>query len=235
MTRCDLHIHSALSACGENTMSPRRILERAHAAGLNLVALTDHNASEHVELFCRLADDFGMKAIPALEVTSREEVHALAYFSDLERLRKFQQMLDDSMPPLENNADFFGDQVVYDERDEIVGLDTRLRQIGSALGLAGLVYEVHRLAGIIVPAHVFRGRYSLTSQLGFIDGETGFDAVEITAKEWRRRRLRVGARENGLPVVAGSDSHFLEDIGRFHLELEGEVRSLKELVGALSA
>ncbi len=216
-------------------MSPRRILERARAAGLDLVALTDHNASGHVELFCRLADDFGMGAIPALEVTSREEVHVLAYFPALEKLHAFQRLLDDSLPPLENNADFFGEQVVYDEHDRIVGLDTRLRQIGSSLGLTGLVREVHRLAGIIIPAHVFRARFSLTSQLGFIDGETGFDAVEVTAKQWRRRRLHVGARENGLPVIAGSDSHFLEDIGRFHLELKGEARSLQGLIEALSA
>lgn len=41
--RADLHIHTCLSPCGELAMSPRAVVEAARAAGLDLIAVTDHN------------------------------------------------------------------------------------------------------------------------------------------------------------------------------------------------
>ena len=52
-TRFDLHLHSALSACAENTMSPRQIVARAVESNLDMIAVTDHNASAHAPLLDR--------------------------------------------------------------------------------------------------------------------------------------------------------------------------------------
>ncbi len=229
MTRFDLHIHTALSACGENTMSPRRILDRAGRAGLNLLAVADHNASAHVPLLARLAEKYGITVIPAIEVTTREETHLLAYFSELAHLAEFQGLVDRSLPNLKNDSEIFGWQLIYDDENEIVGVDEQLRQIGTDLDIQTLTAEIHRLSGYAVPAHVFRYRYSLTSQLGFIDQSEKFDALEVGAVEWHRRQLKPGTVESGFPVISGSDSHFLEDIGRNYLEIQSAAATLSEL------
>ena len=39
---CDLHIHSALSPCADDDMSPANIVAMAALKGLDVIALTDH-------------------------------------------------------------------------------------------------------------------------------------------------------------------------------------------------
>ncbi len=233
MTRFDLHIHSALSACGENVMSPARIIEKAREAGLNLLAITDHNASSQVEMSSRLGIKMGITVIPAMEVTSREEAHLLAYFSELSQLSQFQELIDAHLPKIPNNPRVFGWQLIYDERENIVETDDQLRQVGVNLGMDALIEHIHELRGLAIPAHVFRPRYSLTSQLGFIDPSEDFDGLEVCRRQWHLRHLCLGMKEAGFPLITGSDSHFLEDIGHDFLEINENVTDLHELAAQI--
>jgi len=237
MTRFDLHIHSALSACAEMVMSPRQILLRAKAAGLTVLALTDHNASAHVALAQRIGQELGIQVIPGLEVASREEVHLLVYFTEIKALAEFQEWVDRNLPEETNSPEFFGYQLIYNDQDDVVGCDERLRQVGTGLGIEEIIAHTHRLGGAVVPAHVFRKRYSLMSQLGFIDAAAAFDAVEIARPEWVKGNYHLGQRVEGYPAVTGSDAHFLEDVGRLQMALERSasgihdlIRSVKDLV-----
>ena len=230
MTWFDLHVHSALSACAEMVMSPRQIMLRAASAGLTVVTLADHNASAHVEVARRLGDECGVMVIPGMEVASREEVHVLVYFTDMGALAAFQELVDRSLPDERNSPEVFGYQLLYDERDDIVGCDERLRQVGTGLGLDEIVTTVHSYGGAVVPAHIHRRRYSLLSQLGFVDPAADFDAVELARPEWVAGGYRLGQLVDGFPALAGSDSHFLEDIGRFHTEVHGSVRDIHGLL-----
>ncbi|MDX9981758.1 MAG: PHP-associated domain-containing protein [Lentisphaeria bacterium] len=232
-TRFDLHLHSALSACAENTMSPRQIVARAVESNLDMIAVTDHNASAHAPLLARLGEACGLVVVPGMEVTSREEVHLLALFADLAGLRAFQETVDGALPEARNDADYFGWQLVYDERDEVVDVDDRLRQIGIGLGLDALVERIHAGGGVAVPAHVFRARNSLTSQLGFVNPGAGYDAVEVSVRSWRQQGLRLGQTIADYPVIVGSDAHFIEDIGRCPAEVPRAVRTVPELLAAL--
>jgi 3',5'-nucleoside bisphosphate phosphatase len=217
--KLDLHIHTALSACAENIMSPRRILAAAGAAGVKLLALTDHNASGHVELALRLAPEYGVRVVPAMEVSSLEDVHLLAYFRDPAALADFQYLIDGALPPDPHPSDILGYQVRYDADDEIVGLDERWRSGGVDLPLGRLVDEIHARAGFAVPAHVYRPRFSLVSQLGFIDPEAGYDALEIQRAHWQRDGWTPDRRLEGYPVITGSDAHYLDDIGRYAVDI----------------
>jgi 3',5'-nucleoside bisphosphate phosphatase len=230
MTRFDLHIHSALSACAEMIMSPRQILLRAQAAGLTVLTLADHNASAHVPLALRLGRDSGILVIPGMEVASREEVHLLVYFAEMTALTEFQDLVDRNLPEESNSPEMFGYQLLYDDQDEIVGCDERLRQVGTGLGLEEIITTVHGLGGAVVPAHIYRNRYSLMSQLGFVDSTAAFDAVEIARPAWVKGGCRLGQRVEGFPALSGSDAHFLEDIGRFWMELERPVDGIHELI-----
>lgn len=232
-TRFDLHLHSALSACAENAMSPRQIVARALDSRLDMIAVTDHNASAHAPLMARLGADSGLTVVPGMEVTTREEVHVLALFAELAGLHAFQETVDNALPEARNDTEFFGWQLVYDEHDEVVDVDERLRQIGTSLGLDRLTEHIRACGGVAIPAHVFRSRNSLTSQLGFVNPDGGYDAVEVSVRTWRRQGLRLGQRIAGYPVVVGSDAHFVEDIGRFCLEVPTPVHTVPELLGAL--
>lgn len=232
-TRFDLHLHSALSACAENTLSPRQIVARAVESNLDMIAVTDHNASAHAPLLARLGEACGLVVVPGMEVTSREEVHLLALFADLAGLHAFQKTVDGALPEVRNDTDHFGWQLVYDERDEVVDVDERLRQIGTGLGLDDLVDRIHAGGGVAVPAHVFRARNSLTSQLGFVNPGAAYDAVEVSVRTWRQQGLHLGQTIAGYPVIVGSDAHFLEDIGRCPAAVPQAVRTVPELLAAL--
>ena len=233
MTRFDLHVHSALSACAENSLSPARIVGRASQAGLQLLALTDHNASANVSPTLEAGRQCGVGVIPGVEVTTREEVHVLVFFNDLATLADWQGVLDAALPVAPNRPEFFGYQVVYDAADEVIGVDERLRQVGIRLGLDAVTDAVHERGGVVVPAHVFRRRHSLSSQLGFIDPAAAYDAVEVTWKEWSRDGYRLGQRLCGYPVLAGSDTHFLEDVGRAWHEIAAPATTALEVLDAV--
>ncbi len=232
--RCDLHVHTALSACAENLMSPRRVVEAARARDVELLAVTDHNASAHVRIVCHRARACGIAVLPALEVTSREEVHLLAYFAEIEHLEAFQRMVDEGLPDIPNDPEGFGPQVLYDAQDEIAALDERLRQVGTALSLDQIVERVHALGGLAVPAHIERPRHGLIAQLGFVDPEARFDALELRWQTWRREGRRPGDRQDGFALLSGSDAHFLNDVGRGAIDLPLASPTLDALRAALA-
>jgi len=232
--RFDLHVHTALSACAENIMSPLQVVRRARAAGLDVLAITDHNASAHVRPALQAAAGLGLTVVPGMEVCSREEVHVLALFADLAPLQDLQRLVDDALPRADNLPEVFGDQVVFDEQDDICDLDRRLRQVGTALDLARLTDEIHGRGGLAVPAHVFRARFSLWSQLGAVEAGPGFDALEIAWPQWRREGWRLGQRCAGFPVLTGSDAHYLDSIGRAANTLPGPGFELARLPARLA-
>ena len=170
-----------------------------------------------------------------MEVATREEVHLLVYFDALAALADFQALVDGALSADPNVPDVFGRQLVYDADDEIVDVDDRLRQVGTALGLERMVVEVKARDGVAIPAHVFRHKFSLWSQLGFVSPDAGFDAVEVGRAAWMKGEYKLGDRVEGYPVVTGSDAHFLEDVGRIGLDLTETVTDIHALVGALQA
>ena len=84
--RADLHIHSCLSPCGEEEMRPRALVNQAMAKGLDMIAICDHNSAENTAAFIRAGDERGLKVLPGIEVTSKEEIHLIALFDTQEEL-----------------------------------------------------------------------------------------------------------------------------------------------------
>jgi len=199
-------------------MSPQLILEQAVQKGLNLISITDHNTVQHSILACKLSEGIPIRVIPGVELTSREEVHLLAYFPNVDALLKIEKEIDNYLPKRKNNSQVFGYQLCYDLKGEIVGIDYTLRQVALNIGLDNLVEFIHSIEGIAVPAHIDKNRFSLLSQLGFLDREANFDAVEISKFKWRKEKFQLGNTWSDFPVIAGSDSHGVEDIGLFFME-----------------
>lgn len=201
-------------------MSPQRILKKAEQSGLNLIAITDHNAVAHSIVINRIKRRSPVNIILGVELTTKEEIHLLGYFPNELSIKEMGKKIDKYLPKLKNRASFFGDQLIYDQEGEIVEIDYLLRQNALQLSLDELVDLIHHLGGIAIPAHIDRDYCSIKSQIGFLDPGSDFDAVELSKLEWTKKNYKTGDLLEGFPIISGSDSHFLEDIGAFYLEIE---------------
>lgn len=210
--RSDFHIHSCLSPCASLEMSPLAIVRQARQAGLNAIALTDHNCGFNLPAFAKVCAREGMACLYGVEVTSVEEAHILCLFDDLETAVCFGSLVYESLPPVPNRPDRFGDQPIIDENEEILGFAEKFLISASAYDVAALVDEVHRRGGLCIPAHIDRRVYGIVSQLGFLPAEN-FDAVELTPHGDPALAL-------DYPVVRNSDSHQLDTVGSGFTEFE---------------
>jgi PHP family Zn ribbon phosphoesterase len=116
----DLHIHSALSPCSDDDMTPNNIVNMAVLNGLDAIAITDHNSCDNVESVMKAAEG-RIIVIPGMELQTIEEVHLLSYFTDLYSLLAFSEDLEQYYDGSPNRPEFFGHQLIMDEKDEIIG------------------------------------------------------------------------------------------------------------------
>ncbi len=212
--RADLHIHSCLSPCAAIDMSPKAIVEKSAKAGIDIIALCDHNSAENVGAAMRAGRRVGLAVLPGLEVNSEEEVHVLAVFDTEEQALSIQEIVYGRLKG-SNRPDVFGDQVVANEFDEVEGFNDRLLIGAVQMGLRDLVHEIRRLGGLAIASHVDRPSYSILGQLGFIPEDVELNALEVSRNgsvEDLRRNMP-DLEERGIGLVTSSDAHDVEDIG----------------------
>lgn len=231
--RADLHIHTLLSPCGSLEMSPARIIEHALAKELDIIGITDHNSTLHAKLTRQLGRKAGITVLCGVEVTTKEEVHCLAYFEDDSELNAFQSYLESKLPPIENDPGRFGDQVVIDKDENIIAEIPYFLLSGIQASLKQLEQKVHELDGIFIPAHIDRPYFSLLSQLGFIPGDIEYDAMELSAIG-NIAEFKLAHPETGnIKILKNSDAHHLKDIGKSYSTIWMNSPNFKELRMAL--
>ena len=223
--RADFHIHSCLSPCASLDMSPAAIVQKAGEAGLNAIALTDHNCGFNLPAFGAVCARYGMECLYGMEVTSIEEAHILCLFDDLDAALEMGQSVYDSLPDIPNQPERFGDQPILDEDEGILGFAEKFLISASGYDVGSLVEHTHRLGGMIVPAHIDRMVYGIIAQLGFLPAED-FDAVELTAHG-------EAALAGDYPVIRSSDSHQLESLGTAHTRFDVPELTIRQLRSAL--
>jgi PHP family Zn ribbon phosphoesterase len=231
--RADLHIHTVLSPCADVEMSPRNIVRRAQEAGLSVIGITDHNSTRNAMLVKQLAEKEGLFVLTGAEVSTREEVHCLAFFEKPDELHEFQLFLDDHIQKIPNANGHFGYQPVVDEEENIVEMVPYYLAAALRSGISEVQKKVYELNGIFIPAHVNRSMNGLFAQLGFLPPELHFDALEITGKT-RSAQVRERYRINeNITIVYDSDAHFTEDIGRNYSIFRMKELSFEEIKMAL--
>lgn len=230
--RADLHIHSCLSPCAELDMTPRAIVRAAIEKGLDIIALTDHNSMENVEVIKRIGLD-RIFVLAGLEVTSSEEIHILALFDDTERAEKMQSLVYKNLASGENDERLYGHQVVVNENDEVLSLNKRLLIGATGLSAREIVESVHYLGGISIASHVNKESFSVISQLGFIPKDLSFDALEFSPQMLKQEALRRFPELSRFPWVSFSDAHYPQDIGRRITVFKMDGISVKDIKKAL--
>ncbi len=203
----DLHIHSALSPCGDNDMTPNNIVNMSLIKGLDMIAVTDHNTCGNVRAVMAAAAG-RITVVPGLEVETAEAVHIACYFPTVRQAEKMAAVVRDHLPPIANRPDIFGDQLYMDENDQIMGREERLLVSSTTLPVEAVFRLAREFGGAAVPAHIDRDSYSILANLGAIPPELPVTAVEIT----QSRRTAMEARYQDYRILTNSDAHYLEDI-----------------------
>jgi len=211
--RADLHIHSILSPCADLDMSPDRIVQFAIERGLDMIAVTDHNSTRQCAMVKKHAEGTNLLVINGCEVNSREEVHVLCLFEDDYSRDQFQHFLDNCLPEIPNRPDHDGHQLVVDHQNNITEEFPNHLTNPLTADLETIEKEVHRLNGILIPAHVDRPIASIYSQLGFLPTELKIDGLQISkhvAESEVRDHFDIPKE---VTLIKASDAHYTEDIG----------------------
>jgi len=209
--RADLHVHTTLSPCAEVEMIPPLIVQKALEHQIDLIAITDHNASANVSAVQKAAEGTGLTVLPGMEVQSREDVHLLTLFETLDALTAWQAQVNESLPDKPNRPDFFGEQFVVDETGEFVRSEPRLLATAIRLSIDEIFERVPVLGGIVIPAHVERMTYGLFSSLGLISEKWQVLALEISRLITPEKAVATFPALQKYALIQSGDVHHLDD------------------------
>lgn len=206
----DLHLHSCLSPCGSEENTPANLAAMCALAGLDMVALTDHNTVGNCGAFCAAAQTCGLLALPGMELTTAEEVHVVCLLPDLPAAQAFGAYVYAHLPPMLNDTRIFGPQVRMDSGDGILGEEPRLLAGATTIGIYEVAALVETYGGAAFPAHIDRPSFSLISNLGLWDGGLGFSMAEVSHACPPDFCNRPDLKE--VPTITASDAHYLHQI-----------------------
>lgn len=212
MAYLDLHIHSALSPCADNEMTPNNIVNMSLIKGLHIIAVTDHNSVENCDAIMKCASRAGIIAIPGMEIETSEEVHMICLFPGISEALAMQEVVYSALPNLENREDIFGQQIVMDENDNQIRTLKRLLLTPSNIGIEEVFRRVNQLGGIVIPAHIDRDSYSIISNLGSVPCDLGIKCLEISKLCDKEKYLENNPRLKDYRIIRNSDAHSLGNI-----------------------
>lgn len=204
----DLHLHSCLSPCGDADATPCNIAGMGALAGLQIMALTDHNTCRNCPAFFEAAARYGILPVAGMELTTAEDIHVVCLFPTLETALAFDQTVETRRMRIANRPDIFGEQLVLNGEDEVIGCEPDLLTNATTISLE----EAPRLAadwgGVCYPAHIDRPANGILAVLGCMPEEPVFPCVELhdggNEPAYRQQYLTPETR-----VVVSSDAHYL--------------------------
>jgi PHP family Zn ribbon phosphoesterase len=210
--RVDLHVHTALSPCGDLEMGAPQIVERAREVGLDLMAVTDHNSCENYPALAGVPGSPPPVLIPGIEVQSEEDIHLVCLFPAYEEALAFKDWLWLRMPGRLNDPDIFGDQPVIDSENRILRFEEVLLVQGISRSVDEIALEARERGGLVILAHVDRPAFSYEAVLGPVPPDFPADALEISAAADPAKRLLYRERYPDRVLIRSSDSHSLASI-----------------------
>ncbi|MBS1332000.1 MAG: PHP domain-containing protein [Christensenellaceae bacterium] len=82
---CDLHIHSCLSPCADDDMTPWNLVGMARVKGLDVIALTDHNTARNTPEAMAAGEAYGVQVIPGMRSPAGRRCTSWAIFPPCRR------------------------------------------------------------------------------------------------------------------------------------------------------
>lgn len=208
----DLHIHSCLSPCGSDDMTPANLVGMAYVKGLDVIAITDHNTCLNCKAVLHAAKEYGIVAIPGMELTTVEEVHVLCLFPTLEQAMEFHGYVDRMRLLRKNVPDLFGNQYIYSEEDKCIGEEENLLILSTSIPFLKVQEIVEQYGGIMIPAHVDKDSFSLLSNLGVVPEGSRFSCVEFARQQREEQICSNHPYLGDCKKIYNSDAHMLPNI-----------------------
>lgn len=208
----DLHLHSCLSPCGDDDMTPANMVGMAAVKGLDVIALTDHNSCRNCPAALVHGENYGVTVIPGMELTTSEEVHVICLFPSLTDAMAFDSYVYGHILPIKNREDIFGKQQVINEEDEVSDTVERLLISATDISFDHVFSLVESYHGLAYPAHIDKSTTSLLSNLGFVPPDSTFGCAEIRDFKNLHQIQKDHPYFKNCNMICSSDAHYLPDI-----------------------
>ena len=208
----DFHIHSCLSPCGDDEMTPANLVGMAKVKGLDVIALTDHNSCKNCPAAMVHGEQYGITVIPGMELCTAEEVHVVCLFPDLPSALAFDATVYERLLPIRNQEHIFGKQQILDHHDQPIGCVENLLINATDISFDDSFSLVESFGGVAFPAHIDKASTSLLANLGFIPPDSTFSSVEIKNKDDVQILQQTHPYLSECNVLFNSDAHYLENI-----------------------
>ena len=199
--KADFHIHTPDSLCfGDSSVTAGQVVDAALAAGLEAIAVTDHNTFEGVDRIRDAGRGSGLTVFPGVELSTASG-HVLALFDPEDAVARLETLLD------------------------AVGVGPDDRGDGASFvkdGMEEVFRKIVEWDGIVVAAHIerwptgFLQTKERAKVKARIHGSCYLSALEITQPQ--NKNLWNGGEMKGFTkryaCIQGSDAHALDHIGR---------------------
>ena len=206
----------------------------AHLSGIRIVALTDHNSAKNCPAFFEAAERYGIIPIAGMELTTSEDIHLVCLFEELDSALNFDRYIQERRVLIKNRTDIFGEQLILNGNDDIIGEDEHLLPNATTISLDEAPELVKSYGGICYPAHIDRDANGIIAILGTVPPTPYFGCFEVRdANTISEHKVKYGLSDR--LFVVNSDSHYLTDINEKNtfFELDTESDSPDEVKKAL--
>lgn len=229
----DLHLHSCLSPCADDSMTPANIVGMAFIKGLNVIALTDHNSCKNCPAAMALGKKHNIIVIPGLELCTAEEVHIICLFPNLKAALSFDAYVYTHILPVKNRIDIFGKQQIMNEKDQVMGAVEHLLINATDIPFDKAFTITASYGGIAYPAHVDKSSTSILSNLGFVPPDSTFTSAEFHDLQNLHKIRREHPYFHSCNILCNSDAHYLEDIHEAEHQIFAASRRMKDILAAI--
>lgn len=219
----DFHIHSSLSPCGSEDMTPNNIVNMAKLCGLDAIAVSDHNSVKNVKAVTEAGKRIGISVLPAMEVETEEGVHILTLYPDTGAAEEVADIVYKALPDIKNRPEIFGQQIIMDSDDKVVGIEEKLLISPASLSLNSLFDVVKNVGGLFIPAHIDRHSYSILSVLGFMPQDLDIKMIEVSKNTTDLSAYLENRPElKKYKILRNSDAHYLDQFAERSASLDLE-------------
>lgn len=221
----DFHIHSCLSPCGDDDNTPNNIAGMGAIAGLNIMALTDHNTTKNCPAFFAAAKKHGIIPIAGMELTTAEDIHIVCLFEELDDAMRFDDEISGRHRiKIKNRVDIYGEQYIMDGEDNVISTEEFFLPIATDIPIDDVVSITNEYNGVCFPAHIDRQANGVIATLGTFPDSPSFHAVEFHDIDKIEEYLENYPILKNKLILCSSDAHYLWDIRdkSAYIELDDE-------------
>ena len=209
--RADLHVHTVLSPCAGRDMLPKQIVASALFHEINLIAITDHNASQNAAAVIEVAEAEGLLVLPGMELETMEEIHALCLFESLSQLQALQEVVDKNLPNRPNNEEILGPQTIVNADGNVLAKEARMLLAPVQISIQSACQIVTDLGGWFIPAHVNREAFGLLPRLGSVPPDLKVEFLELTRNADEALLIKKYPQLTHYHLIKNGDVHYLDE------------------------